>query len=119
MEETKGESDIKNKHLTCKNKSLLKDHWFAIIMVILLIIKYFFFDLSIVSWHSMDSTLDDRQFIIIDRISYSDIPFIWNIKNYERWDIIVFDSQIEKHVSQLTWKDNFWIKNLYVKRIIW
>lgn len=104
---------IKNK------KSILKEYWLTIVMMVLLFIKFFMFDLSIVSGHSMDNTLQDKQFIIIDRISYDNIPLLWTMKEYSRWDIIVFDSKIPKREDQLTWRDTFLSKNLYVKRIIW
>jgi len=47
----------------------------------------------------------DREFIIVDRFSYIDIPLIWKFRNPTRWDAIVFNTHME-------WKQYF------IKRII-
>lgn len=101
-----------------KKKHIWIEYWFIFLTIIIFFINLFLFSLWTVSWHSMDNTLRDKQFIIIDRISYDNIPLIWNIKDYKRGDIIVFNSRIKKEKDKITWKDKLWAKNLYVKRII-
>ncbi len=79
----------------------------AIIIVIVLIIRTFFVIPFQINWHSMDKSYYDKEFIIIDRFSYLDLPFLWTIEQPKRWDVIVF----EPHVSE--------DKKFFIKRIIW
>ena len=60
-----------------------------IIIVIVLIIRTFIAEPFQISWESMASSYYDKEFIIVDRFSYLEIP---GIKNWEpkRWDVIVF-----------------------------
>lgn len=43
-----------------------------------------------INGQSMYETYYDKGFIIVDRLSYRDIPFFWKIQEVERWDVIVF-----------------------------
>ena len=43
-----------------------------------------------INGQSMYESYYDKQFIIVDRLSYRDIPLIWSIQEVERWDVIVF-----------------------------
>ena len=54
----------------------------------------------------MDESYYDREFILVDRFSYLDIPFIKN-GNLDRWDVVVF----KPHVSP--------DKEFFIKRVIW
>ena len=59
-----------------------------------------------INGQSMYDSYYDREFIIVDRFSYLDIPVIkkWTP---DRWDVIVF----KPHVSK--------VKEYFIKRIIW
>jgi signal peptidase I len=54
----------------------------------------------------MSDSYYDKEFIIVDRLSYLDIPKIkiWKIK---RWDVVVFKPWVDKY------------KEYFIKRIIW
>lgn len=77
-----------------------------IIIIVVLIIRTFFIMPFQISGQSMYDSYYDREFIIVDRFSYLDIPYIkkWNIK---RWDVIVF----RPHVSE--------DKEFFIKRVLW
>jgi len=94
-----------------KNNSLLKEtiefiRDLVIIFVIVLIIRTFFVLPFQISGQSMYENYYDRQFILVDRFSYLNIPFFWPLTEPKRWDVIVFKTNIE-------WKEYF------IKRIIW
>jgi len=38
----------------------------------------------------------DREFIIVDRFSYRDIPLLWQTQEVERWDVVVFAPGVSK-----------------------
>ena len=84
------------------------DFWkdLLIIIILVLVIRTFFVIPFKISGSSMDSSYYDKEFIIVDRFSYLDIPVIksWTPK---RWDVIVF----EPHVGD--------DRKYYIKRIIW
>ena len=71
-----------------------------IIVIIVVIIRYFFAMPFQINGQSMYSSYYDREFIIVDRLSYR----IWSV---DRWDVIVF----KPHVSA--------DKEFFLKRIIW
>ncbi len=76
-----------------------------IIWIIVLIIRVFIAEPFQISGQSMYSSYFDKGFIIVDRFSYLDIPFIkdWEIN---RWDVVVFKP----------WVNNE--KQYFLKRII-
>ncbi len=82
----------------------LKD--LIIIAVVVLIIRTFIAEPFQISGQSMYKSYYDKDFIIVDRFSYLDIPWIkhWEVK---RWDVIVF----KPHVSKK--------REYYIKRVIW
>lgn len=43
-----------------------------------------------INGQSMYETYYDREFIIVDRFSYRDLPVFWKTQEVERWDVIVF-----------------------------
>lgn len=43
-----------------------------------------------INGQSMYETYYDKEFIIVDRFSYRDLPFFGMTQNVERWDVIVF-----------------------------
>ena len=76
-----------------------------IIWIVVLLIRTFIAEPFQISGQSMASSYYDREFIIVDRFSYLDIPWIkeWNIK---RWDVIVFKPWVSED------------KEYFIKRII-
>lgn len=70
------------------------------IIIIVMIVRIFIVMPFQISWQSMYSSYYDKEFIIVDKISY----IIWNPK---RWDVIVFRPHVNKD------------KEYFLKRIIW
>jgi len=83
----------------------LRDLW--IIALIVLTIRFFVVDPFKVSWMSMSETFYDKEFILIDKLSYRDFLFFWSIREPQRWDVIVFRPNVDD------------LKRYYIKRIIW
>lgn len=83
--------------------------WFfkdlIIIVIIVVLIRSFLILPFKISGQSMYSSYYDRQFIIVDRFSYLNLPFFWITTPPKRWDVVVFNTHIE-------WKQYF------IKRII-
>ena len=77
-----------------------------IIIIIVLVIRKFIVLPFQISWSSMNYNYYDKSFIIVDRLSYLEIPFIWQFKTPWRWDVVVFNTHIN-------WREYF------IKRIIW
>lgn len=48
----------------------------------------------------------DKEFILVDRLSYRDIPFLWSLSTIQRWDVVVFDPMLG------------WAAKYYIKRVI-
>lgn len=81
-----------------------------IIVVVVLIIRTFFAMPFQINWQSMYSSYYDKEFIIVDRLSYR----LWRV---DRWDVIVFKPYVSeekkyflKRVIALPW-DNLKIEN--------
>jgi len=70
------------------------------IVIIVMIIRTFFAMPFQINGQSMYNTYYDKEFIIVDRLSY----YIWEP---ERWDVIVFKPHVDKS------------KEYFLKRIIW
>lgn len=77
----------------------------VIIVIIVLFIRTFLVEPFQISGQSMYASYYDREFIIVDRFSYLDIPYIktWEVK---RWDVVVFKPWISKD------------KEYFIKRVI-
>ena len=97
MEKEKKESTLK-RFLNSEPILFLKD--LLIILLIVLIIRLFIAMPFQISWTSMKDSYYDREFIIVDRISY----LFWTPK---RWDVIVFRPHLNEN------------KEYFLKRIIW
>ena len=97
MEKEKKESTLK-RFLNSEPILFLKD--LLIILLIVLIIRLFIAMPFQISWTSMKDSYYDREFIIVDRISY----LFWTPK---RWDVIVFRPHVNEN------------KEYFLKRIIW
>ncbi len=111
--ENKTEEKVKDSQITEKSNknSDLKEiliffrDIIIIILIVLFVRKFLILPFQI-SGQSMSESYTDREFIIVDRLSYLDIPKIWEIRAPKRWDVVVFNTHI-------TWKEYF------IKRIIW
>lgn len=89
----------------------------VIIVIIVQIILTFFVMNFQIKWQSMYSSYYDREFIIVDRLSYR----LWDI---ERWDVIVFRPNVSeekeyflKRIIAVPWdvlKIDDW--NVYIKK---
>lgn len=79
----------------------------AIIIIIVIVIRTFLVIPFQINWASMNNSYYDKEFIIVDRLSYLDIPFLWIIEEPKRWDVVVF----RPHVSE--------DKEFFIKRILW
>jgi signal peptidase I len=77
----------------------------AIVVIIVFFIRSFIAEPFQISWQSMANSYYDKEFIIVDRFSYLDIPLLkeWNIA---RWDVVVFKPNVSKE------------KQYFIKRII-
>jgi len=76
------------------------------IVIIVVIIRSFIAEPFQISGQSMASSYYDREFIIVDRFSYLDIPAVKDA-NINRWDVVVFKPWVSKD------------KEFFIKRIIW
>ncbi len=72
----------------------------TVIVLIVFTIKTFFIVPFVISWLSMYDSYYDKEFIIVDKISYS----LWKPS---RWDVIVFRPWVDSE------------KEYFLKRIIW
>lgn len=111
MIDTQKEIDNTNQKENNNKNTLLKEvidfvRDLILIIVVVLIIRSFFILPFQISWQSMYTSYYDRQFIIVDRFSYLDLPIIWPIREPVRWDAVVFNTHIDG-------------KEYFIKRIIW
>ncbi len=72
--------------------------FFVFVWWIVLFIRFFLFNPYTVVWQSMEPTFDEKDFIIVDKISHK-------VNWYKRWDIVVFVPE-GKEVP-------------YIKRVVW
>ena len=93
---------LKIKNILKKNSwdviDFLKD--LVIIIVIVVVIRSFVAMPFQINWQSMYESYYDKEFIIVDRLSY----IIWSPK---RWDVVVFRPNVSRD------------KEFFLKRIIW
>lgn len=83
----------------------LKD--MVIIICIVLIVRTFLVMPFQINGQSMYDSYYDKEFILVDRLSYRDIPFFGSIRDIQRWDVVVFDPMLG------------WNAKYYIKRVIW
>lgn len=78
----------------------------VIIIVIVLVLRTYLVEPFQISGQSMYESYYDKQFILVDRFSYLDIPYIktWEI---ERWDVVVLRPWVDKD------------REYFIKRVIW
>lgn len=76
------------KDFTGEALDFLKD--IIIILVIVLVMRTFLIMPFKINGQSMYESYYDKQFIIVDRLSYRDIPLVWKLQEVERGDVVVF-----------------------------
>ncbi|NDK09240.1 signal peptidase I [Candidatus Gracilibacteria bacterium] len=79
-----------------KNEALdfLKD--IIIILVIVLFIRSFLVMPFQINGQSMYETYYDKEFIIVDRLSYLDIPLLGQARQVERGDVVIFTPEVSE-----------------------
>lgn len=94
---------MENKNIKQEIIDFIKD--LVIIVIIVLFIRTFLVEPFQISGQSMSPSYYDKEFIIIDRFSYLDIPGIktWVI---DRWDVVVFKPWVDED------------KEYFIKRVI-
>lgn len=98
--------NIKIKEENSLKETLLFFRDIIIIILVVLFIRRFFILPFQISGQSMFESYVDKEFILVDRLSYQNIPFIWEIRGIKRGDVVVFNTHI-------TWRKYF------IKRVIW
>lgn len=76
------------------------------IVIIVVVIRTFIAEPFQISGQSMASSYYDKEFIIVDRFSYLDIPLVKTGK-IDRWDVVVFKPWVSKE------------KQYFIKRVVW
>ena len=96
--------------LNNKNKPIKsnKREWFETIFIIsiLIVIKVFIFDITYVSGQSMSPTIEDGDSLLLKKYES-----VLNIEEYNRGDIVVFESPLDK-------EEKPFLKKMFVKRVI-
>jgi signal peptidase I len=82
------------KDFTGEALDFLKD--IIIILVIVLVMRTFLVMPFKINGQSMYESYYDKQFIIVDRLSYRDTPLIWKLQEVERGDVVVFAPGVSK-----------------------
>ncbi len=98
--------ELENGYKSLKHEVIdfLKD--LVIIVVIVLFIRTFLILPFQISGQSMYDSYYDRQFIIVNRLSFLEFPIFWSISEPQRGDAIVFNTHMDG-------------KEYFIKRIIW
>lgn len=78
-----------------------------IVVIIVLFIRTYFILPFQISGQSMYETFYNKEFIIVDRFSYLNIPYFGSLSEPTNWDVIVFRPYVSK------------TKEFFIKRIIW
>ncbi len=94
---------MSKKTFTWEAVDFLKD--LIIIAAVVFFIRTFLIMPFQISWQSMYSAYYDREFIIVDRFSYLNIPY--TDSDPKRWDVVVFKPWVDED------------KEYFIKRIIW
>jgi len=92
--------------LTLKQEAIdfFKD--LVVILIIVIFIRSFIMVPFQISGHSMNDSFYDREYIIVDKLSYLDIPFFGRLSDPKRWDVVVFRPWVSDD------------KKFFIKRII-
>lgn len=98
------ETTFVNENLKKEVVSFFKD--LSIIIIIVLIVRTFIVLPFQISWQSMYDSYYDKEFIIVNRFWYFNVPLVWSFVKPSRWDVVVFNTHMEN-------------KEYFIKRIIW
>ncbi len=82
----------------------LKD--IIVILVIVVVIRTFLIMPFQINGQSMYESYYDKEFIIVDRFSYRNIPFFWQSREVRRWDVVVFTPGVSEE------------RKYFIKRVI-
>lgn len=83
-----------NTSFTQETIAFFKD--LAIIILIVLFVRTFLVMPFQINGQSMYESYYNGEFILVDRLSYLDIPLIWEIRPVRRWDVVVFKPGVSK-----------------------
>ncbi len=92
------------KDFTGEALDFLKD--ICIILLIVFVLRTFLVMPFKINGQSMYETYYDREFILVDRFSYRNLPFFWQTQQVERGDVIVFAPGVSKE------------RKYFIKRVI-
>lgn len=79
---------MKKRDFTGEALDFLKD--LVIIFIIVMVIRTYFVMPFQINGQSMADSYYNKEFIIVDRLSYRNIPFLGQIQKIERGDVVVF-----------------------------
>ena len=98
-------TSLNNKNEAIKNN---KREWFETISIItiLIVIKVFIFDITYISGQSMSPTIEDGDSLLLKKYES-----VLNNEEYNRGDIVVFESPLDK-------EEKPFLKKMFVKRVI-
>ena len=82
----------------------LKD--IIIIVLIVLVVRTFFMMPFKINGQSMYESYYDKEFIIVDRFSYRDFPVLWQHRQIQRGDVVIFKPGVSEE------------RKYYIKRVI-
>ena len=66
----------------------------VIIICIVLLVRTFLVMPFQINGQSMYDSYFDKEFILVDRLSYRNIPLFGSIRDIQRWDVVVFDPML-------------------------
>lgn len=98
-------SETQSKSFFSETIDFLKD--LVIIVLIVFVIRTFLIMPFQINGQSMYDSYYNGEFIIVDRFSYRDMPFLGSIREPQRGDVIVFKPGVSEE------------KEYFIKRIIW
>lgn len=81
-------SDTPSKSFFTEARDFLKD--LIIIVAVVMVVRTFFVMPFQINGQSMYDSYYDKEFIIVDRFSYQDLPVFGRVREPRRWDVVVF-----------------------------
>ena len=66
----------------------------VIIICIVLLVRTFLVMPFQINGQSMYASYFDKEFILVDRLSYRNIFALWSLREVKRWDVVVFDPML-------------------------
>ncbi len=90
----------KTKNVSIKEVFLFFKDFILIFWIFYLFIQFIIWP-SQISWNSMDSNFYNKEYILVNKFSYLNLPYVGKIQEYKRWDVVVFDPEITKEKRYL------------------